>query len=83
MMTTQTATAAKLDTIAAALAELQATHATLPVAELQTRRSAAMRSAMAIYEATSLELDGNFEIADRASFDRAYELVMEIDRVGF
>lgn len=82
-MTTKTATSAKLDTISAALVDLEAIHANLPVAELQQRRSALMRSAMAVYEATSLELDSDFRIADRASFDRAYALVLEIDRIGF
>ena len=74
---------AKLDTITAAVADLEATHAGLPLAELQTRRSAAMRAAMAIYEATSLELDADMKVADRESFDRAYDLVMQIDRIGY
>jgi hypothetical protein len=78
-----TNTAATLDIITAAAANLEATHMTLPIAELQSRRAAAMRSAMAVYEATSLELDATSEIADRAAFDRAYDLVMRIDRIGY
>jgi len=78
-----TTTAANLDAITAIVADLEATHATLSIAELQTRRAAVMRSAMAVYEATSLELDADSRIADRESFDRAYDLVMRIDRIGY
>lgn len=63
-----------INDIAAELAALQAGHANMPIRELQTRRAAAMDAARVIY---------NNDNTSRDDFMAAYDLIIELDRVGY
>ena len=73
-MSTQTSTASKIATMTAALDYLTANYATLDISVIRSTRSSAMNMGRAIL---------NSEATERADFMQAYDLIIELDRVGY
>lgn len=63
---------------AAVLADLQANHATMTIQELQARRGAALRTAT-----VELNRIAEADDYDRDAFMALYDLIVELDRVGY
>lgn len=68
----------KIEDVPAELAYLEAHHSTMPVGQLQHRRGAAMEVAKA-----ALNDIAEAAYFDGAAYDRVYDLVLRLDRVGY
>jgi hypothetical protein len=67
-----------LDDLERELADLEANHKRMPLPELQARRGSALREATALANRLA-----EAEPFDSEAFNRAYDLALALDRVGY